>query len=140
MIISCVKVTCFIGLLSLIILACHSTEANEQEKQKLDLTEVDLSGRWELVSARRDGKLTRVLDHTYFIFSNDTIQTNFPSKEGIYSFDRIDNEIVTDEKSPTFYKVISSYKDTMEFSLNLRGYLFELTLVESDVNLNREDS
>jgi hypothetical protein len=140
MIRSCTKVTCFIVFLSLFALACHSSGSNEQEKPKVELSEVDLSGRWELVSARRDGKITRVLDHTYFIFSEDTLQTNFPSKEGTYSFDRIDNEIVTDEQSPTFYKIISINEDTLEFSLNLRGYLFKLTLVESETNLNREDS
>jgi hypothetical protein len=124
---------------SVLILACQKPE-EESSEEKSEFSIEKLSGHWELVEAKRDGKFTRVLDNTYFIFTKDSILTNFPSKEGRYSFQVIENEIVTEEQSPTFYKVHNIYQDTMEFSVNLQGYLFEVTLAAQPDQKKKEES
>lgn len=120
-------------LTAIFIMGCQATE-KESTEANLEFSINELTGQWELVAAKRDGKSTRVLDNTYFIFSKDSVMTNFPSKEGRYEFQMIENEIVTKEESPTFYKIHALYQDTMEFSVNLHGYLFEVRLAaQSDL-------
>ncbi|HKK62559.1 MAG TPA: hypothetical protein VJ951_08360 [Bacteroidales bacterium] len=117
----------FVSVLAFFSLGCDTNESNKAESPS-NIVKEKVIGHWDLVSAKRDGKSTRVLDNTFFEFTQDSMQTNFPSKEGRYSFKTINNEIVTQEDSPTFYKVQSLKGDTMGFSVKLRGYLFEMTL------------
>lgn len=129
-------ILCFAAVL---IVACQSTE-EETSDTSSEFSIEKLTGHWELVSAKRDGKFTRVLDNTYFVFTRDSVMTNFPSKEGRYSFKKLENEIVTQETSPTFYKIHSINQDTMEFSVNLKGYLFEVTLAAQSDHKKKEES
>lgn len=130
------------GALCFFVLFSYGCQSGEKESsvEPSEISVEKLTGRWELVAARRDGKLTQVLDNTYFIFSGDSLMTNLPSKEGRYKFKKMDNEIVTQEVSPTFYKIHSIYTDTMEFSVNLQGYLFEFTLASHTDKNHKEES
>ncbi|NBC24179.1 MAG: hypothetical protein GVX78_01010 [Bacteroidetes bacterium] len=131
----------FMALTAIVFAAmgCGSSESDSSKiPQKISLDQ--LTGHWELANAKRDGKSTRVLDNTFFEFTRDSMQTNFPSKEGRYKYEKLNNEIVTREDSPTFYTIQFLEGDTMTFSVDLRGYLFEMTLISKDKDKSREDS
>jgi hypothetical protein len=110
-----------------LLFACKSDQKENQDSSKTISTN-DILGTWELVSAKRDGKYTKVLDNTYFVFTADSMGTNFPSKEGVFKYDKIEGEIVTYEDEPTFYKLKTIRSDTLEFSVALKGFTFDMVL------------
>ncbi len=119
----CITIFAFIPLF----FACKSEQTENKDDSETISTD-DLLGTWELVSAKRDGQYTKVLDNTYFVFSSDSMGTNFPSKEGVFEYDRIEDEIVTHEDEPTFYKLKTIRSDTLEFSVALKGFIFDMVL------------
>ena len=76
----------------------------------------------------RNEKPTKLLDNTNFYFTDDSMKTNLPTQEGKAAYSWADNEIIRQSDDITTYTVHTLNKDSLEFSVELQGFNFEMTL------------
>lgn len=79
-----------IAALALCFITCESEPASEAE----EIDSAQLTGKWELVEASRNGDATSTLTDLYFEFGEaGTLSTNMPTMEGASTYEVDDNEI-----------------------------------------------
>ena len=77
-----------IAAVALLLVTCES----EPEAAAIDSTQ--LTGKWELVEASRNGDATNTLADLYFEFDDaGSLNTNMPTMEGASKYELDDNEI-----------------------------------------------
>ncbi|MCP9235719.1 hypothetical protein [Lewinella sp. JB7] len=91
----------------------------------------ELTGRWDLVEARRDNVKTNLLEGLYFVFGEGgRFETNLLTNEaqsGTYSRDG--TEIVTTEvEAPMTYEIESLDEDELLLRSRYQGFLFDFRM------------
>ena len=114
-------------LISLLCIHCADQEKSEESESK-ELTKKELQGSWEVIAATRDGDRTRTLDNTVFRFTDDSMYTNLPTQDDPATYAWDENHLVRSSGDLTIYNVHTLNKDSLEFSVVLRGSTFRMYL------------
>lgn len=110
---------------AMILVACQS------DKPVVDASSID--GEWEVVSATRDGRVTKTVDGAIFNFdmSSSSMVTDILGSEASSPFELKDGAIVQEIPEIT-YQVIGASDTTIQLSMSLRGSDFTFLLNPSD--------
>lgn len=117
-------------MIGIVCFSIHCADEPEAEEKKETIQSEQLQGYWEVVKAERDEKPTQLLDNTSFYFSGDSMQTNLPTQEGKAAYVWAEDDIIRQADDITTYTVHSLNKDSMEFSVTLQGFNFDMTLLK----------
>lgn len=115
----------------------HCAEKAADKKDTAQLEKPELKGAWEVTKAMRDGELTKTLDNTIFLFTEDSMITNLPTQEESAQYTWAENQLIRQGDDITTYNVHTLNKDSMEFSVVLKGSSFRMRLqkvIEEDNN------
>jgi len=93
----------------------------------------DVQGHWEVIAAKRNGKLTSTLKDAYFTFSpQQVLSTNIYGEPQDFNFELNDNNITQFGDKENQYRIISLQNDTMHLGSKMHNYSFDFLAVKSD--------
>ena len=99
----------------------------EEEVKTLSIDE--LYGKWNMLQASRDGKLTETLKDSYFDFrAPDVLVNNINRKEQSYSFAYDGNVIQQRGTLDVDYNILKRSGDTILLGASIRNYEFKFLL------------
>ena len=97
----------------------------------------DLTGRWEVLEAKRNGKLTRTFSNAYFEFGpNEELSTNFSGELITAPFSLEEMDIVQEGDVPVRYSIVEWADSSFIMSFNLHDFRFEFLLARQKDNDN----
>lgn len=108
---------------ALMVMACSSPK---------DSKNTMLSGEYEVVSAKRNGKLTETLNQARFDFRKDsTLITDLYGAEDTFAITYNDDHSFSHpvDQQNINYMVKSASKDTLVLTTEIRNYIFEMVLI-----------
>ena len=111
-----------IGLaLSVLFLNCQSATSVAPSQE-------ELTGKWEMTSAKRDGLPTETLMGSYFTFNNDgTGRSNFfTSEDKAVTYDIKGDIIRFDDNELYDFKVLSINGDHLQLQVNIKDIIFDM--------------
>ncbi|MEM8584016.1 MAG: hypothetical protein AAGF87_07100 [Bacteroidota bacterium] len=128
-------------LLSLLFLCLACGKDQPQEDAPLPTDSLELEGRWELIEAKRNNRVTQTFDGLYFVFGpDDQFETNLGGDESTGKFQYDDRaEIITSDVSlPATYLIREHNNGELMLETELEGLAFSFLL--SRVEENEMDS
>lgn len=104
-----------------------------EDASKFDVS--DLEGKWTVVSASRNGKVTRTFSNAYFIFSADqTMETNF-SGDLIQAAFELEDGAIIQQGDPTIRYDLANWADTsVTLRFQIQDFNFEFVLGREEAN------
>lgn len=115
----------YIGLFLFIVLIGSSCNSDQLKLE-------EILGEWEIVEAKRNGKLTRTLDNTYFSFLGDlTMKSNLMMKEEYTKFE-IHNETVELIGDEDLEFSINRSNDTLFIETKISRHNFDLIAIPKE--------
>jgi hypothetical protein len=92
------------------------------------VTNEDLTGKWEMTSAKRDGLPTETLMGSYFIFNEDgTGNSNFFTSEDKSVIYSIKGDIIRFDNNELYdFKVLSIDQDELRLQVNIKDIIFDM--------------
>jgi hypothetical protein len=114
-----ILVVCFLTLM-----ACHQDDAMRAK----------LHGKWQVVSAERNGRSTSTLEDAYFHFENDSIlSTNILRKDISVSYEVHENQIIQGGTPSMTYNIDELLGDSLILSSRIKDYDFKFYLVRDTI-------
>jgi len=111
---------CFVSLL----LSC---------KEEQIILDSDIHGHWEVIAAKRNGKLTATLKDAYFTFNDERIfSTNIYGEPKDFDFELDSDKIMQSGDQSSEFKIMSLQNDTLHLSSRMLNYNFDFLAVKSD--------
>lgn len=102
-------------------------------KPEIVFSTQDIIGNWEIIAAKRNGKITSTLKGGYFAFTdNSRMATNIlgEDQEFEYQLEGATLQQISDEK--TSYTITNLSNDTMQIKSKIMNFNFEFVAVKSD--------
>lgn len=98
------------------------------------ITTADLTGRWDIQEATRDGAPTSTMEGMYFIFAEDgQLLTNMTGAEEVYSYELDDNTIFQrDGAIEADYAIESLLEEELILTTTLRKKQFRMILHKAE--------
>ena len=118
------KLSFIVLFLSVVMLAMGSciSDAGPQEE--------DLIGKWKVVFAQRNGKMTELVNGVTFTFDDKgSMKTDMPGVDGTGAFTLEDQILVHHGKSEVLYNLNKLTRDSMQLAVDLQELNFVLNLV-----------
>jgi len=101
--------------------------------EETTFSEGDLIGSWEVIAAKRNGRLTGTLKDGYFKFSdNNMMETNILGELQSFEYSFSGSTITQKGEKSTNYKIRMLQNDTLHLSSELLNYNFDFLAVRSD--------
>ena len=92
----------------------------------------DLSGRWDILEAERNGRVTQTLQNVYFEFSPDQkMTTNIFGKENTFEIDYDYPEILTGDDEFKELNIVRLVGDTLEINTRIGDFRYDFNLLKS---------
>jgi len=112
---------------------------DSEDKQLPKITKLD-DGRYEVVSAKRNGKTTGTLGKAFYEIKNDSVFTNLTKNlDSIATtFNYKDNKISHKDENALNFVVSKMTSDTLELNTELQGFTFEIFLSKAKTNTNEK--
>ncbi len=93
----------------------------------------DVHGHWEVIAAKRNGKLTATLKDAYFTFHDaNVLSTNIFGQPQEFDFTLDADKIIQSGGQSTEYKIMSLHNDTLHLNSRMLNYNFDFLAVKSD--------
>lgn len=123
---------CLIGLL--LLSACGGDAVDK----KLPIITKLEDGRYEVMSAKRNGKETGTLSKAFYEVRNDSVFTNLTKNlDSIATtFELKDNKISHKNENALNFVVSKMTSDSLELNTELQGFTFEIYLSKAKTNIN----
>ena len=121
---------CLIGLI--LLSACGGDAV---EKPLPVITKLE-DGRYEVISAKRNGKETGTLGKAFYEIRNDSVFTNLTkSLDSIATTFKYKNNKISHQDGNALNFVVSKMtSDTLELNTEMQGFKFEITLGKPKIN------
>ena len=117
------NILCF-GILTLLMTSCQGDTA--------EIASSDLEGRWEIISAYRDGKETMTLRDGFFEFVNpDQFKTNILGDTSLYAYSVSRDRIVVKTDPIIGYTVLDMLSDTLIMRTEIQKLDFIFVSIKS---------
>lgn len=125
---------CLIGLVFLS--ACGG---DAPEKPLPVITKLE-DGRYEVISAKRNGKETGTLGKAFYEIRKDSVFTNLTkSLDSIATTFKFKNNKISHENANALNFVVSKMtSDTLELNTEMQGFTFEISLGKTKTNSDEE--
>ena len=95
-------------------------------------TDLELVGKWDMVTAYKGDKESKMLNKGYFTF--DTLgqfSTNILGDNKLYAYKQSGQQIIVKDPQKSKYNVISKTKDTLILTAKLRNFNFKFITAKS---------
>lgn len=114
----------YLFYLNLFLMACQDDRAK--------ISTQDLLGKFEIIEAKRNGEVTRLLSGGYFEFQNDTIMsTNIKGDTIKHLYQLKGHNLSTSGKDPMDFKLRMHSKDTIILKSKIGKSDFEFLTIKS---------
>jgi len=123
---------CLIGLL--LLSACGGDAVDK----KLPIITKLEDGRYEVMSAKRNGKETGTLSKAFYEVRNDSVFTNLTKNLDLIAttFELRNNNISHKNENALNFVVSKMTSDSLELNTELQGFTFEIYLSKAKNNIN----
>lgn len=119
------QITLSFFALFLVFAACTSDGGEDDKK----ITADQLSGKWSLTSAERNGQETGSLEGTFMHFAGDKLTCNFTGEEVDQAFTFENDEI---KHGDQVYKIVQFTPSELVATTKLMTYDFKLTFTKAE--------
>jgi len=118
------------AILILLSLPMFFTSCASDAKQ---VSQDDLIGRWNMVSAVRNGDETNTLDKSFFVFTKDYFSHNLNGDSLAMKYKYVDNEIIIEDELLENLDIIDLHRDTLVAKTKIGSFKFEFTMKKNEV-------
>lgn len=126
----------FIATLTLLSYGCNKD--TPQEDLPPPIAALELEGRWELSEARRNNRVTQIMDGLYFVFGPDgRFETNLGGDQSVgkYAYDNRAEITTTEVSMPATYLIREHSDDELVLQTELEGSKFQFLLSRAEAEL-----
>lgn len=94
---------------------------------------IDLTGAWDIVVAKRDGKLTKSLDQAQInIIDSTRLYSNLFTADDTVAYEMTSSELVVHADPPMQLSVRDMSTDTLAFKARLNNHRYDMIFVRAN--------
>ena len=125
--------TFLVSLICTCFLACsendHTGDKKPAAAKVLDVNKAKISGKWEIVKAFRNGRLTDALDGAFFDFQPEGKLIYNLTGEVQEDYYKVENNSIIQSGTADLVYIVKEFEgQTMVLELNMQGFEFQFTL------------